>query len=176
METFLISVLPASHSLVSHFQKQKWPSTPFPNQVTLTLCRGLVKENVLFASLSSRANHQPEKEWGWAQAKQLKWKRGGSLYTYRDVHPVCKHTRDLGTLRTPDFKTSQSTLPISHPQRCQFHWDLSGGLQEQRASLMAQTVKNLPAMQETRVQPLGCEDFLEKERVTNSSILAWRLP
>ena len=37
---------------------------------------------------------------------------------------------------------------------------------------MAQTVKNLPAMQETRVQSLGGEDPLEKEMATDSSILA----
>ena len=41
---------------------------------------------------------------------------------------------------------------------------------------MAQTVKNLPAMQETQVQSLGQEDSLEKEMATHSSILAWRIP
>ena len=41
---------------------------------------------------------------------------------------------------------------------------------------MAQLVKNLPAMQETQVQPLGGEDPLEKEMVTHSSILTWKLP
>ena len=40
---------------------------------------------------------------------------------------------------------------------------------------MAQTVKNLPAVQETRVQSLGLED-LEKGMATHSSILAWRIP
>ena len=44
------------------------------------------------------------------------------------------------------------------------------------ASLIAQLVKNLPAMQETRVQSLGREDLLEKGMATNSSILAWRIP
>ena len=47
------------------------------------------------------------------------------------------------------------------------------------ASLEAQTVKNLPAMQETQetqVQSLGQEDPLEKEMATGSSILAWRIP
>ena len=44
------------------------------------------------------------------------------------------------------------------------------------ASLVAQTVKNLPAMKETRVQSLGGEDTLEKEMATHSSILAWRIP
>ena len=41
---------------------------------------------------------------------------------------------------------------------------------------MAQTVKNLPAMQETQVQSLGQEDPLEKGMATHSSILAWRIP
>ena len=41
---------------------------------------------------------------------------------------------------------------------------------------MAQTVKNLPAMQETGVRSLGWEDALEKEIATHSSILAWRIP
>ena len=41
---------------------------------------------------------------------------------------------------------------------------------------MAQTVKNLPAMQETQVQSPSQEDPLEKGMVTHSSILAWRIP
>ena len=41
---------------------------------------------------------------------------------------------------------------------------------------MAQLVKNLPAMQETWVRPLGWEDPLEKGTATHSSILAWRIP
>ena len=44
------------------------------------------------------------------------------------------------------------------------------------ASLVAQLVKNLPAMQETWVRSLGWEDPLEKRKVTHSSILAWRIP
>ena len=44
------------------------------------------------------------------------------------------------------------------------------------ASLVAQTVKSPPAMQEIWVQPLGQEDPLEEERETHSSILAWRIP
>ena len=41
---------------------------------------------------------------------------------------------------------------------------------------MAQKVKNLPAMQETQVPPLGQEDPLEKGMATHSSIFAWRIP
>ena len=49
-------------------------------------------------------------------------------------------------------------------------------LQYSWASLVAQTVKNLPAMQETWVRSLGREDSLEKEMATPSSILAWEIP
>ena len=49
------------------------------------------------------------------------------------------------------------------------------GLRYSRTSLIAQLVKNLPAMQETRVRFLDQEDPLEKEMATHSSILAWRI-
>ena len=45
-----------------------------------------------------------------------------------------------------------------------------------KASLVAQTVKNLPAMQKTWVWSLGWEDLLEEGMVTHSSILVWRIP
>ena len=49
-------------------------------------------------------------------------------------------------------------------------------LQYSWAFLVAQLVKNPPAMWETWVQPLGWEDPLEKGKATYSSILAWRIP
>ena len=45
-----------------------------------------------------------------------------------------------------------------------------------RTSLVAQMVKHLPMMRETRVQSLGREDLLEKDMATHSSILAWKTP
>ena len=45
-----------------------------------------------------------------------------------------------------------------------------------RASLLTQSVKNPPAMQETQARFLGPEDPLEKEMATHSSILAWKIP
>ena len=42
--------------------------------------------------------------------------------------------------------------------------------------IVTQTVKNLPAMQETQFQSLGQEDPLENEMTTHSSILTWRIP
>ena len=50
-----------------------------------------------------------------------------------------------------------------------FYWNIL------RASLVAQTVKNLPTMQDTWVRSLGWEDPLEKKMATHSSILAWRI-
>ena len=44
------------------------------------------------------------------------------------------------------------------------------------APLLAQKVKNLPPMQETRVRSLSQEDPLEKRMATHSSVLAWRIP
>ena len=49
-------------------------------------------------------------------------------------------------------------------------------LQYSWASLVAQTVKNPPAMQETWVQSLDWEGLLEEGMATHSSILAWRIP
>ena len=49
-------------------------------------------------------------------------------------------------------------------------------LRKPMASLVAQTIKRLPAMQETQVQSLSWEDPLEKEMAAHSSILAWKIP
>ena len=50
------------------------------------------------------------------------------------------------------------------------------GMSMEPCSLIAQSVKNLPAVQETQVRFLGWEDPLEKEMTTHSNILAWRIP
>ena len=51
-----------------------------------------------------------------------------------------------------------------------------GELKMLKSSLVAQTAKRLPIMRETWVQSLGCEDLLEKEMATHSSILVWKIP
>ena len=48
--------------------------------------------------------------------------------------------------------------------------------QSEPTSLVAQTVKRLPAMRETRVRSLGWENPLEKEMATHSSTLTWKIP
>ena len=62
------------------------------------------------------------------------------------------------------FRELEFTDPIYYP------------LEPLRASLVAQLVKNLPAMQEPWVQSLGWEDPLEKGKATHSSIVAWKSP
>ena len=54
--------------------------------------------------------------------------------------------------------------------------DKNAGLFFNRTSLVAQTVKNLPAMQGTQVQTLVQEDALEKGMEVHSTILAWKIP
>ena len=49
-------------------------------------------------------------------------------------------------------------------------------MQRHKTSLVAQTVKCLPTVQETQVQSLGQEDPLEKEMAPHSSTLAWKIP
>ena len=58
-------------------------------------------------------------------------------------------------------------------QKC---WDREESNQATRLSLVAQLVKNPPAVQETKLPSLGGENPLEKEMATHSSILAWRIP
>ena len=53
---------------------------------------------------------------------------------------------------------------------------LFDGLSGNWTFLVAQMVRRLPTMRETRVQSLGREDLLEKEMATHSSILAWKIP
>ena len=53
---------------------------------------------------------------------------------------------------------------------------MTAGNNYNRASLVAQTIKNLLEMQKTQVQSLGQEDPLEKGMATHSSILAWKIP
>ena len=57
-----------------------------------------------------------------------------------------------------------------------FRYDLNQISYDYTCSLVAQRIKHLPAMRETRVRSLGWEDPLEKEMATHSIVLAWRIP
>ena len=83
--------------------------------------------------------------------------------------------------------TPMSLLPFPSPRvRFMLNFIMNAILDYQRtgtspssclvASLVAQMVKRLSAVQETQVQPLGWEDPLEKEITTHSSTLAWKIP
>ena len=60
------------------------------------------------------------------------------------------------------------------PDLSHIYWE--PGAKRTGVFLVAETVKNLPAMLETQVRSLGQEDPLEKGMASNSSILAWRIP
>ena len=71
---------------------------------------------------------------------------------------------NVNSTKSPSHSSSKIRLiPLSSPMRL-------------TASLVAQMVKNLPAMQETWVQSLDGEDPLKQEMATHSNILAWRIP
>ena len=75
-----------------------------------------------------------------------------------------------------------SVMPSNHPILCHPLLLLPkqatqcGKKKKASILLVAQTVKRLPTMRETRVRSLGREDPLEKEMATHSSILAWKIP
>ena len=77
------------------------------------------------------------------------------------VSITCKAYYNMDSLFPPTLHSSGSS------------WS---GLGPERASLVAQTVKNPPAMQETEVRSLGWEDPLEEGMAAHSSILSWRIP
>ena len=77
------------------------------------------------------------------------------------------------------LQPSNLCLRVHVPRTSQdnaYHLNVRGVFHHTRNSLVPQLVKNLPAMQETRVQFLGQEDPLEKEMSTHSSTLAWIIP
>ena len=94
------------------------------------------------------------------------------------VHRVTKSQTQLKQLSTRTHSSQDRVQSVTHccnrksPARMEFHLDFYRAL----ASLVAQTVRNPPAVQETWVWSLGQKDPLEKGMATHSSILAWRIP
>ena len=86
-----------------------------------------------------------------------------------DSRSVIGKTRSL-------FKKIRNTKGTFHAKMGSIKDRNGMGLTKAEASLVAQRLKHLPAMQETWVQSLGWEDPLEKEMATHSSILAWKIP
>ena len=89
------------------------------------------------------------------------------IQKYKNVH-IFQKSRNVFNVH---FPTSPPYLYNSNTESCHnFLCNFMG------ASLVAQMVKRLPAMQETQVQFLGQEDPLEKEMAIHSSTLAWKIP
>ena len=82
---------------------------------------------------------------------------------------VCCHV-ELGTNKGSTHRASQPLIYGSVFPLIDMEW------QKLLQTAIAQLVKNLPAMQETWVPPLGWEDPLEKGMATHFSTLAWRIP
>ena len=77
---------------------------------------------------------------------------------------------------TPGHTCAKKSYFILHPYSQLTDAKSEDKGRSNKASLLAQLVKKLPAVQETWVQSLGREDPLEKEMATHSSILAWEIP
>ena len=104
---------------------------------------------------------------------------------YVTLQPTCHHCSFKEGLTKNCFPSSsagkESTCNAGHPRSIPVSGRFSGEgigypLQYSWASMVAQLVKNPPAMWETWVQSLGWEDPLEKGKAIHSSNLAWRIP
>ena len=100
-------------------------------------------------------------QWTWVWASSGSW--------WRTAEPGMLQSMGSHSVGQ-DWVTEQQQIVI-----WRLLWSGSGGL-PLVASLVTQTVKNLPAMKETWVHYLGWENPLEKEVATHSSILAWIIP
>ena len=91
---------------------------------------------------------------------------------FSSIHPI------YGSML--ESTDSLTCMGFGKQKHTRHYTDVESTIQEEIthiwASLVAQLVKNPPAMQETWVQSLGWEDPLEKGTDTHSSILAWRIP
>ena len=93
-----------------------------------------------------------------------------SFHLHEEGHTRCCQPQ------TSDRETEpHGYSPVVSPHRVSHVTSLGLDL-SYKSSLVAQRVKNLPAVQQIRVQSLGQEDPLEKEMATHSSTLAWRMP
>ena len=97
----------------------------------------------------------------------------GEIDVFLELSCFFHDPADVANLISGSSAFSKSSLNI---WKFMIHMLLKAGLENLRASLVAQRLKRLPEMRETRVQSLGREDPLEKEMATHSSILTWRIP
>ena len=93
-----------------------------------------------------------------------------------DIKKWQEYTEELNKKDLHDTDNDYGVITHLEPEilKCQVKWAL--GSMTINSSLVAQMVKYLPTMWETRVQSLGREALLEKEMATHSSTLAWKIP
>ena len=101
----------------------------------------------------------------WSLGWEDPLEKGKATHSSILVWRIPRNVQSTGSLRVGQ---NQATVTLTFRLRC--------GCIHVWASLVAQMVKNLPALQETWVQSLGQEDPLEKEMAAHSSALAWRIP
>ena len=105
----------------------------------------------------------------WKQCKIKCWKQFEAIWNSALLHRSNHSSSLLSTFHFPWFQLPKVNLsPCSHETVNRIFAEIT--------SLIAQSVKNWPAMQEILVRFLGWEDPLKKEMATHSSILAWRSP
>ena len=99
-----------------------------------------------------------------------KWIKKWYIYTMEYYSAIKKNTFESVLMRWMNLE------PIIQSEVSQKEKDKYRILMHIWASLVAQRLKHLPPMWETQVRSLGPDDSLEKEMVTLSSILAWKIP
>ena len=120
-----------------------------------------------------RDTQQLYSPWLEPENQHLCWALSSSSHRGHEdgqARPACGMERAAGELRKPQLKCAVSPAGLT------LEGDTPITQQGKQTFLIAQSVKNLPAMQETLVRSLGLEDPLEKGKATLSSILAWRIP
>ena len=130
-----------------------------------------------FAGQASRLDTQQKltlQAWVWNQQRKYFL----SCYHMLDMGPVLEAVGWVGHIpchltSTLGAETDTSSGDFIH---CGYFINLLWEYKENVFSLVAQTVKDLPILWETRIWSLGEEDPLEKEMTTHSSTLAWKIP
>ena len=112
----------------------------------------------------------PWERLSWAEKPKFSFQKD-LHWLQRDGERTCQLSKEDGLRKRRG--DSSSLIPNGQQEASSFFFLFAPHL---LSSLVAQRVKNLPAMQETRVQSLGWEGLLEKEMATHCSLLAWRIP
>ena len=98
------------------------------------------------------------------------------IWICSQVHTSLEHRHEPCSSFILIFSFVMNIMDSVRPSTLYMWYLIYPHFRTQTLTLVAQTVKHLPAMQETWIQSLGWEDPLEKEMATHSSTLAWKFP